>query len=91
MLALCLFDHVLILTTSLGGAYLFVAGIGLVAGGFQNPFTIVTQRNNGVSVDAVFYAYMAGILVMWILGALVQYRHKKQDDERGHDPYSRLR
>lgn len=47
VLAICLFDHVLILTTALAGAYFFVAGIGLVAGHFQNPFTIVTERANG--------------------------------------------
>ena len=93
ILAICLFDHVLILTTALGGAYLFVAGIGLVAGHFQNPFTIVEERVHGdlVSIDPWFYAYMAGILVMWILGSVVQYKHRKQQNEVGEDPYNRLK
>lgn len=93
VLAICLFDHVLILTTSLGGAYFFVAGIGLVAGHFQNPFTIVTDRMNHryTSIDPWFYAYMVGILVMWVLGAVVQYRHRKTDNDFGRDPYNRLK
>ena len=93
LLALCLLDHVLILATSLAGAYFFIAGIGLVAGRFQNPFTIVTERMNGqiVSIDPVFYAYLAGILVMWVLGAMVQYRHRRQDNDMGRDPYNRLK
>jgi len=91
LLAICLFDHVLILSTAFGGAYLFVAGIGLVAGRFQNPFTIVTERANGevVSIDPVFYAYMAGILVMTVLGAMVQYKHRKHQIENDEDPYHR--
>jgi hypothetical protein len=93
VLAVCLFDHVLILTTAFGGAYLMVAGIGLVAGHFQNPFTIVTERFNGqvVSIDPWFYAYMAGVLVMTILGSMLQYKHRKQQNDVGHDPYNRLK
>jgi hypothetical protein len=93
VLALCLMDHVLILTTSLAGAYFFIAGIGLVAGHFQNPFTIVTERLNGhtVNIDPIFYVYLAGILVMWVLGALVQYKHRRTDNDLGRDPYNRLK
>jgi len=40
ILALVLFDEVIIAATAIGGAYVFVYGIGIVAGGFQNPFTI---------------------------------------------------
>lgn len=89
VLALCLYDHVLILSTSLLGAYLFVAGIGVVAGHFTNPFTIISQEVK--TIDPWFYAYLAGIVVMWILGAMVQYRHRKSDHEQGKDPYHRLK
>lgn len=41
ILACCLFEHILILSTSLSGSFLVINGIGLVAGGYQNPFTIV--------------------------------------------------
>lgn len=41
IVALFVFDHALILATSLAGAWLIGAGIGLVAGHYPNPFTIV--------------------------------------------------
>ena len=87
------FEHILILSTAMAGSFLAIAGIGLVAGGYQNPFTIVEEVKQGVytSINPVFYAYMAGTLVLWALGALVQYRQKRRDDEDGKDPYHRLR
>jgi len=93
VLAVCLFDHVLIITTAFGGSYMLAAGIGLVAGHFQNPFTIVTERMNGtvVSIDPWFYAYMAGVLVFTVIGSIVQYKHRKQQNDVGHDPYNRLK
>ena len=73
LLALCFFEHILILATSLAGSYLAINGIGLVAGGYQNPFTIYDEIKEGVytSINPVFYAYMAGNLVLWALGAFV--------------------
>ena len=38
--ALCFFDHLIINCTSMAGAYMFIYAIGLVAGNYQNPFTI---------------------------------------------------
>lgn len=40
VLAIFLFDHIIILTSAMAGAYVFVAGIGFVAGRYQNPFTV---------------------------------------------------
>jgi uncharacterized membrane protein HdeD (DUF308 family) len=40
ILALCFFDHILILATALIGAFLVFNGVGLVAGRYDNPFTI---------------------------------------------------
>jgi len=42
ILALCFFDHILILATSLLGSFMAVYGIGLVAGRYTNPFTVAT-------------------------------------------------
>jgi len=93
LLAVCLFDHVLILTTAFGGAYLFVSGIGLVAGHFDNPFTIASERaaDPNFTISGWFYLYMAGILVMAIFCSIVQYRHRKTQIEEDHDPYNRLK
>lgn len=72
---------------------MMVSGIGLVAGHFQNPFTIVFERAQGkfVNIDGWFYAYMGGILVMWAFGAWVQYRHRKANKDEVKDPFNRLK
>jgi hypothetical protein len=93
ILALWFFDHILIHSTALAGSFLVINGIGLVAGRYQNPFTIADEINNGVidHIDPVFYAYLAGNLVLYALGALFQYRQRRGDRVSGKDPYERLR
>ncbi len=72
ILALFFFDHILILATALGGSFLVINGIGLVAGRYDNPFTIAQKLNKGVidHIDPVFYAYLAGNIVLFAMGAL---------------------
>jgi hypothetical protein len=93
VLAIIFFDHILIHATALSGSFLAVNGIGLVAGRYQNPFTLYTLKDTGVQpyIDPVFYAYLAGNIVLYILGAVYQYRVKNQDHHKGKDPYERLR
>lgn len=81
VLAIILLDHALIIATAILGAYLCISGIGLVAGHYQNPFTIVIERINGlfVYIDPWFYAYLAGMLVLAALGVYVQYRHRSSN------------
>jgi hypothetical protein len=74
ILALVWFDHVIILCSAMAGAYVFVAGIGIVAGRYQNPFTLYKQVQDGETIDPVFYAYMVATLIMFVLGAIVQYK-----------------
>lgn len=87
VLALCFFDHILIHATAIFGSFMAVYGIGLVAGRYTNPFTIVEMIKHGQieHIDPVFYAYMAGNLVMYILGMLFQYRQKNANPD--HNPY----
>lgn len=87
VLSLCFFNHILIHATAFLGSYMAIFGIGLVAGRYTNPFTIVEMiRNHQIeSVDPVFYAYMAGNLVLYALGMLFQYRQKNGDPH--HNPY----
>lgn len=40
ILALIFFDHAVINASAMAGSFMVVAGIGIVAGGYQNPFTI---------------------------------------------------
>jgi len=47
-LSCCMFDHILIISTSLVGAYGFVRGISMYAGGYPNEFTLVDLIKNGL-------------------------------------------
>lgn len=69
-LALCFFDHILIYSTSLLGSFMVVYGIGLIAGHYTNPFTLIELIKHGQleSVDPWFYAYLAGNLVLFGCG-----------------------
>lgn len=93
ILAIFFFDHILIHATALCGSFLVINGIGLVAGHYQNPFTLYTYIDSGAynTIDPIFYAYLAGNIVLYILGAVFQYRQKNQDKHTGKDPYERLR
>lgn len=72
VLALFFFDHILIHATALSGSFLVINGIGLVAGRYQNPFTIASEIQNGIitSIDPVFYAYLAGNIILYLMGAM---------------------
>lgn len=48
VLALFFFDHILIHSTAIIGSFLVINGIGIVAGHYQNPFTIADEINNGI-------------------------------------------
>jgi hypothetical protein len=93
VLALFFFDHILIHATAILGSFMVINGIGQVAGRYQNPFTIADEINSGVidKIDPVFYAYMAGNLVLYVMGMMFQYRQRRKDKVTGNDPYSRLR
>jgi hypothetical protein len=91
VLAFFLYDHILIQSTALFGSFLFVYGVGMVAGGYQNPFTIVELIKYGQldSIDPIFYAYLGGNVLMYILGCVIQYRHKRNHPD--HDPEKDIR
>lgn len=47
ILTIFLFDHILIQSTAIFGSFLFVYGIGIVAGHYPNPFTLAAMIQNG--------------------------------------------
>ena len=93
ILALFFFDHILIHSTALLGSYMVINGIGLVAGRYQNPFTLYQYIDNGEidEIDPMFYAYLAANFILYLLGIIFQYRQRKNDKVSGNDPYQRLR
>jgi Domain of unknown function (DUF4203) len=90
VLTIFFFDHILIQSTSILGSFVVVYGIGLIAGHYPNPFNIVSMIKNGQfnEIDPLFYAYMGGNIVLYIIGAFVQYRHKRANPK--YRPEDRL-
>jgi hypothetical protein len=88
VLSLCFFNHLLIHATAILGSFIAIYGIGLVAGRYTNPFTIGELIENGQldDVDPVFYAYLAGNLVLYAMGVAYQYR-VKNGDHSGENHY----
>lgn len=70
-------EHILIHATSMIGSFLTIFAIGLVAGHYPNPFTIVEliKYDQIKEIDPLFYAYLGGNIVLYIMGCVVQYRH----------------
>ena len=95
ILAIFFFDHIIILSTALLGSFMAIYGLGIVAGRYPNPFTVVDMIRYGqeTTIDPVFYAYLVGNLILLAAGLFVQYKHKKnsKNDDSGHNPYARLR
>lgn len=80
VLTIFLYDHIIINSTSLLGSFMVCYGIGLVAGHYPNPFTIVELVKNGqfTTMDPYYYAYMGGNLLLYIFGIVVQYAHRRR-------------
>ena len=79
ILAVVFFHHVVILSTSLSGSYLFVRGISIcVAGTIQSEGVgsltqWITKWQNS-QITMWFYICLASIFLLWCLTALFQYR-----------------
>lgn len=93
LLALKIEEHVLIFATSFTGAYMFHRGIAMVAPGWPNDMTLakLVEDKRIDQIDPRFYAYLAGIVILTIIGIVVQYKQKKRDDENDRHPYTRFR
>lgn len=61
------------ISTALIGSYFTIRGIGLYVGNFPNEYEVLNQIETGqISMIApVFYAYLAGIIVMTIVASIV--------------------
>lgn len=93
-LSFVIFDHILIISTSLIGSYAFVRGISFYAGKYPNEFTLAELIQSGLynEIDPVFYAYFAAIIIMFVLSALVQLKIRQKDkEEENIHPYHNLR
>ena len=90
LLTVLLFDHILIQSTAILGSFMFCYGIGLVAGHYPNPFTLaeLIKHHQFDQIDPLYYAYLGGNLILYIIGCVVQYRHKRQNPQ--YNPEDRI-
>ncbi|GAB9470272.1 hypothetical protein Gpo141_00007522 [Globisporangium polare] len=92
VLALKLEKPVLIVATSLVGAGMLVWGVGYFAGDYPSPSDLkqfAQQDNNGnwvYDIPTAWWAYVAGMLVLFVIGMVVQFRKtgKGGDYHRSH-------
>ena len=74
------------------GSYLVIRSIGEVAGNYPNEFLLYDLLKSGTikSIPAVWYAYFAGMFVLFVIGVIFQYKFKRGED-KSHNPYRRLK
>jgi hypothetical protein len=92
-LGLAFFDHAICFATAFIGSYMIMKGIGIMAGGFPNIYVLIEMiENNAINtIPGVFYAYLAGIIILTVICTVIQYKFflkKKQQDEV--HPYNKL-
>ena len=81
----------MIIATSFCGAYAFIRGISLYAGGFPNESYIIDLiRNEEYDVlqktlTPVVYAYLSGWIILFIIGVIFQYKTKSEEDNDKKD------
>lgn len=89
VLSIFLFDHAIIISTSIVGSYAFIRGISLYAGGFPDELDLIKmlEAGDGASIDPRFYGYMAGFLVASIICIILQYRMWNRSKDTHKHPY----
>jgi len=66
--------------TAFIGAYSFVRGISIYAGGFINELEVDEDALKEVGPE--FYGYLVGIVAMWVIGSVVQTKLIKREKDR---------
>lgn len=85
-IALKIEKTVIILLTAFIGAYAFVRGISLYAGGFPSESELHVELELGVitwdTMPKTYYAYLAGILVVFIGSSIYQFKHNEAREKQ---------
>jgi hypothetical protein len=95
LLAYFLFKHIVIFSTSFIGGYTLIKGVNLYLKGLPDEGYIMDIIKNGETellkevLTPVVYGYLAGWLVTFILGVIVQYRinRENKDEDKLDDNY----
>lgn len=86
-------EEISIISTSVVGAYGIIRGISIMAGGFPDERQVYELSSKGEwdqlsnILTGVVYAYLAGLIVLAILGMYVQFKYfydgsKKKDEKK---------
>lgn len=93
ILSILFLRHIVIISTSFIGSYLFIRGISVYAGGFPNVFLIYDMIKSGAHFDNVFYIYLGAIILLTLAGVIVQektnsekYKKSLWNPNDGRDP-----
>mmetsp|Transcript_15627 Transcript_15627/g.49813 ORF Transcript_15627/g.49813 Transcript_15627/m.49813 type:complete len:309 (+) Transcript_15627:1006-1932(+) len=83
---------IIIVATALGGAYAAAYGIGHFAGHFPNPLVVKRDVSTGhyEAVPKEWWYYAGGTVVVALVGAIVQFRSTKDDEEKEDRSYHTL-
>lgn len=88
------FDHAMIITTALLGAYLMMRGISLYAGHYYNEFEMAQLVKDGLleNIDKYYWCYVAAFIIFFLVGFYMQYKAYKtelrnQKQKSANHPY----
>lgn len=90
ILSIFLFEHAIIISTSIVGSYAFVRGISFYAGGYPSELDLpqIIKYEGLDGIDPRFYGYMAGFLVASIICIVLQYKFWMKDKNHSYKhPY----
>lgn len=76
LLTFKIFDHVMIFSTSVLGAYGLARGVSCYAGHYYNEFTVIELLKSGAidSIDPYYWGYVGGFVAVSALGAWYQFK-----------------
>lgn len=92
VIALYIYEHMMIISTALIGSYLVNKSVSVWAGGFPNEvelFHYIENSGGDYEMETTYYIYFAAILVGTIIGIIVQEKHKSKRKESTHG-YKRM-
>ena len=85
VLATFMMRPVVVVSTSVIGAYGVIRGIGSFVGNFPNEFQLKDQIINGQSLPVEVYGYFGGVLGIAVIGIVIQFKYtakKKKESEK---------
>lgn len=93
LIALKIYEHVMIISTALIGSYLICKSVSVWAGGFPNEVELyhwIENSNGSYQMETTYYYYFAAILVGTIIGVIVQEKHKSKRNKDSVHGYKRM-